>query len=242
MEEIERALGRLFREGAEAPSGPSSSPAAGQPRWGAAPALAEGCRGALNVLWDSLAAHEVPKPRLAPVILFTGTARASGRSTLVLALALAAAERSRRAGVIDADWSRPTLSRWARIDGGDEDWVESLRANRAPEGIIIARNLRAWTLARPHPDAASPAAFRATAWRNGLERLRTSCDLVLVDAGPIAKGAASQALAGSISGAVLVARADDDAGPGGRAGAIELLRRQGIDVWGRAETFSPAAA
>lgn len=241
MEEIERALGRLFRDGAEAPSGPSISPtAAGQPRWGAAPALLGSCRGALDVLWDSLAAHEAPKPRLAPVILFTGSGRAAGRSTLVLALALGGAERSLRAGVIDADWSRPTLSRWARIDGGDEDWIESLRAGRPPEGIVVARGLRAWTLARPHPDAGTPGPFRASAWRRGLERLRASSDLVLIDAGPIAQGGASLALAGSISGAILVARADDDAA--GRSNAIELLRRQGIDVWGRAETFSPVAA
>lgn len=238
MEEIDRALGRLFGDGPHAAPAVPSAPSMPRPRWGASQAVLESCRGALNALWDDLASRE--KSKLAPVVLFTGTTRASGRSTLVLALALAAAERSGRTGLIDADLQRPSLSRWLRIEGDGEDWVTSLRAGRAPEGIVPGRGLAAWTLGRPYPDEDAPAILRSPAWKRGLARLRSSCDLVLIDGGPLHAGRTAPLLPASISGAILVARSK--ASGGAESEVAGFLGRQGISLWGRAETFAPAAA
>ncbi|HEY5311649.1 MAG TPA: hypothetical protein VIK18_03995 [Pirellulales bacterium] len=137
------------------------------------------------------------------VVLMAGMLRGEGRTTVLLALAQAAAQRKLRCALVDLDFFKPELADRLGIMaqvGGEEVFSGDLPLGDALVESL-AEPLSVLPLVRP---LAAPD--RVTAKRRvsaTLQLLRRSHDLVLVDAPPLDSDAQAVDLAAILSGSVV---------------------------------------
>ncbi len=253
MQDIDRALSRIYGRRSRVPTEPSaSSPGPHFPieptttSW-SAPEPGVRLRWPETILtlerehgdrFEHMAdlLIEARTRRQIKVLLFTSCHRAEGRTTLVLTLARALARRNGRTLMIDGDLSGPMLSRLLglRPRYGLDDVVEQGVAPadaliEAPEDRLVLLPLRS-AVARPRDFLAAPA------WSVLMARLRREFDLVLIDGSPLFAGLSAAVLHRSVDAAILV---HNRVLTGERAllRAREVLDAGGIPLLGLAETF-----
>lgn len=171
------------------------------------------------------------------ILLFTSCHRAEGRTTLVLTLARALANRPLRTLVVDADLSGPMLARSLGLkpsiglDDVIQDGTSLADAIIEPPGERLAfLPLRA-AVSRPRDFLADPA------WSCSMARLRREFDLVLIDGSPLFTGLSAAVLHRSVDAAVLVYH-QGLTGERALIRAREVLAAGGIPLLGLAETFA----
>jgi Mrp family chromosome partitioning ATPase len=141
--------------------------------------------------------------RAPKVVLMAGMLRGEGRTTVLLALAQAAAQRNLRSALVDLDFFKPELADRLGIMaqvGGEEVFGGDLPLGDALVESM-AEPLSVLPLVRPLTDTDRVAAKRRVSAT--LQMLRRSHDLVLVDAPPLDSDAQAIDLAAILSGSVV---------------------------------------
>jgi Mrp family chromosome partitioning ATPase len=179
------------------------------------------------------------------VVLMAGMLRGEGRTTVLLALAQAAAQRNLRCSLVDLDFFKPELADrlgiMAQVGGEEVFGGEMPLGDALVESL--AEPLSVLPLVRPLADPDRVAAKRRVSAT--LQLLRRSHDLVLVDAPPLDSDAQAIDLAALLAGSVVqdaVVVRDPQ-----RVAADELrlisrrLAAAGVSRWHIIENFVQAA-
>ncbi|HJT33760.1 MAG TPA: cellulose synthase operon protein YhjQ/BcsQ [Pirellulales bacterium] len=202
------------------------------------PPLVDAMREAACDQWASLVEQLLGG---AQTLLVTGCRRGEGRTSIALFVAAALAADGRRVGLIDTDFARPQLA--ARLGVlAAAGWTEAISQRLAvAEAMVESLTDRVILLPlRELTTESTSSSVDATTVKTAIAGLRTHCDLVCIDAGPVADDTDQEyaaVLASGIDAALVVrdvrhSRLQQSHAVGRR------LAQAGIDCWAIIENFT----
>ncbi len=158
-------------------------------------------------------------------ILVTSPQAGEGASTVAVSVARAAAALGRRVVVLDANLASPSVAPVAGFAGLRNGLIETL-SGRSPLSRALVRDSRsdALLLSPTRPHGQSHRVLASAQWRQLVNHLKKTTDLLLIVAPPVLSKAGTGMLARQADAVMLVARADV-APRAAVAHAIETLAR-----------------
>lgn len=201
------------------------------------PPLVAALREAASDQWTSLVEQLLGG---AQTLLVTGCRRGEGRTSVALFVAAALAADGSRVGLIDTDFARPQLA--ARLGVlAATGWTEAF-SQRLAVAEAMVESLTDRVILLPLRELTTESSFSvdATMVQTAIAGLRTHCDLVCIDAGPVADDtdhSYGAVLASGIDAALVVrdvrhSRLQQSHAVGRR------LAQAGIDRWAIIENFT----
>jgi Mrp family chromosome partitioning ATPase len=137
------------------------------------------------------------------VIAVTSAALQEGKTTVALALARAATQLGRRVVIVDGDLQAPATAAMAGLDAPQTGLLETLRGTATLNAALVKDTLSGALILSPAQRFPDPGRVWASSEIARLmAHLRQNCDLVIVDASPLASNATSSIL--GLADAVLV--------------------------------------
>ena len=212
--------------------------AAGLPLVAQVPRLGRRGRGAPAAFQRLRAAVDPGADEGSRVVVVSSARSGEGKSTVAVGLAEAAALAGLRACVVEADLRRPALA--GRLGTYSSGLAEALRGEVEPGAVLRDCSAGQAAVVTLVPAGVSRGAgdgsLRSPRWAALLDLLRSSFDLIVIEAPPVPLAADALVLTSAADGVVLVARV-------GRTPAHELraardaLVRLGVErpllaVWG----------
>ena len=154
--------------------------------------------------------EQMSSDKNAKTVVFTSLLENEGKSTVIMNLAIALAQKGKRVLVVDADLRKPAVYKLVGQKDVERNGLESLLTGDSSMRDVIRWEapFYLWSCAGSKTLTRSAEWLGSRKMRELLELWRANMDYVLIDAPPLDVATDAEAMAGLCDGSVLVVRED----------------------------------